>query len=49
MESEEISDAVDRWVEDDALNGAGLVVVRKNDPWFGMSEEEVALGSNLNY
>jgi hypothetical protein len=39
MKAEQISEAVDRWVEEDKLGG-GLVVIRKNDPWYGMSEEE---------
>ena len=36
----QVSEEVDRWVEEDGLHG-GLVVVRTNDPWYGMSEEEI--------
>lgn len=35
-----VSEQVDKWVEEDGLQG-GLVVVRTKDPWYGMSEEEV--------
>ena len=41
MDSEQVSKAVDRWVQEDALHEAGLVVIRKNNPWYGMSEEEI--------
>ncbi len=41
MESEQVSRSVDRWVKEDAVDEAGLVVSRKNSPWHGMTEEEI--------
>jgi hypothetical protein len=41
MDSEQVSNTVDRWVREDAIHEAGLVVIRKNSPWHGMSEEEI--------
>jgi hypothetical protein len=41
MDSEKIGQTVDRWVVEDARHGPGLAVIRKNSPWYGMSEEEV--------
>ena len=40
MNSEHITNAVDRWVEEDRVKG-GLVAIKRSDPWHGMTEEEV--------
>ena len=42
MDTEQISSAEGTWIDEESLpNPATLKVIRKNDPWYGMSEEEV--------
>jgi hypothetical protein len=41
MDSEQISQTVDRWVAEDVRHGPGLAVIRKNSPWYGISDEEI--------
>lgn len=41
MKLAQISETVTRWVEEESYRGPVLPVTSKNNPWFGMSEEEV--------
>ena len=42
MNSEQISCTVDTWIEEESLPVTpNLKVIRRNDPWYGMSQEEV--------
>ena len=42
MNTEQISCAIDTWVDEESLpTTPSLKVIRKSDPWYGMSEEEV--------
>ena len=42
MNPEQISCTVDTWIDEESLPATpNLKVIRKNDPWYGMSEEEV--------
>jgi hypothetical protein len=37
-----ISETVDRWMEEETHPNAGrITVIRKSNPWYGMSEEEI--------
>ena len=48
MNSEQISQTVSQWVEEESYRGPVLPVTSKNNPWFGMSEEEIDDRENLN-
>ena len=41
MNSEQISQTVSRWVQDESNRGPVLPAPGKKNPWYGMSEEEV--------